>query len=108
MLSRIFSGEPVKDVVFRVYKKTNGTSGSAKTNFKGVTYRTSEPVDVVTSAEGLAELNRVQDGVPCAVACGFAFGEKGYDLEEILTLADGRMYEDKKAGKARREAAPEN
>ena len=59
-------------------------------------------------AEGLAELNRVQDGVPCAVACGFAFGEKGYDLEEILTLANGRMYEDKKAGKARREAAPEN
>ena len=50
------TGEPVKDVVFRVYKKTNGTSGSTKTNFKGVTYRTSEPVDVVTSAEGLAEL----------------------------------------------------
>ena len=50
------TGDPLKDVVFRVYKKPNGAKGSAKTTFKGVTYRTSEPVDVVTSADGLAEL----------------------------------------------------
>ena len=54
-------------------------------------------------SEGLAELNRVQDGVPCTIACGFVFAEEGYDLEEILALADRRMYEDKKAGKARDE-----
>ena len=59
-------------------------------------------------AEGLAELNRAQDGIPCSVACGFAFAEKGYDLEKILTLADRRMYEDKKAIKARCEAAEQN
>ena len=60
-------------------------------------------------SEGLAELNRVQDGVPCTIACGFVFAEKDYDLEEILALADRRMYEDKKAGKARDEgAAPES
>ena len=52
-------------------------------------------------SDGLAELNRVQDGVPCTIACGFVFAEKGYDLEEVLALADQRMYEDKKAGKAR-------
>lgn len=48
---------------------------------------------------GLEELNRRDDGVPCVIACGFAFGEKGYDLEEVLSLADQRMYEDKKAKK---------
>ena len=47
-------------------------------------------------AEGLAELNRAADNTPCVIACGFAFGEKGYDLEEVLKLADRRMYEDKK------------
>ncbi len=47
--------------------------------------------------EGLAELNRLPDGVHCAVACGFAYGEKGFDLEEVLALAYRRMYEDKKA-----------
>lgn len=50
--------------------------------------------------EGLAELNKAQDGIPCTIACGFVFAEKGYDLEKTLALADRRMYEDKKAGKA--------
>ncbi len=49
---------------------------------------------------GLAELNRADDGVNCVVACGFAYGEKGYDLEELLAEADRKMYEDKKAKKA--------
>ena len=47
----------------------------------------------------LAELNRAGDGLSCTVACGFAFGENGYDLEEVLTLADRSMYEDKKKKK---------
>ena len=50
--------------------------------------------------EGLAELNRRDDGVNCVVACGFAHGEEGYDLEELLAEADRKMYEDKKAKKA--------
>ena len=52
--------------------------------------------------KALAELNEAEDGVPCTVACGFAFGEKGYDLEEILARADQAMYEDKKRKKGRR------
>ena len=49
--------------------------------------------------KALADLNEAEDGVPCTVACGFAFGEKGYDLEEILARADQAMYEDKKRKK---------
>lgn len=49
--------------------------------------------------EGLAELNRAEDGVPCVMACGYAFAEKGYDLDKVLALADERMYEDKRAKK---------
>ena len=48
----------------------------------------------------LAELNRQEDSTPCIIACGFAFGEEGYNLEEVLALADQRMYEDKTAKKA--------
>ena len=51
---------------------------------------------------GLAELNRLDDGVNCVIACGFAYGEKGYDLEALLAEADRKMYEDKKAKKAAR------
>ncbi len=47
----------------------------------------------------LEELNRPEDGVHCVMACGLAFGEQGYDLEEVFSLADQRMYEDKKAKK---------
>ena len=50
-------------------------------------------------ADGLAELNRRNDGVECVVACGMAYGEKGYDLDAVLAEADRRMYEDKKARK---------
>lgn len=50
---------------------------------------------------GLAELNRQDDGIPCVIACGMAYGEKDYDLEALFRLADERMYEDKKAKKAR-------
>ena len=49
--------------------------------------------------EGLAELNSRDDGIPCVIACGFAFGGEDYDLEEIFASADQQMYEDKKARK---------
>lgn len=54
--------------------------------------------------DGLKTLNQADDGIECVIACGFAFGEKGYDLEELLAKADRLMYEDKKARKAALEA----
>jgi len=48
---------------------------------------------------GLAELNRLDDGVRCVIACGMAWGGEGYDLEALLAEADREMYEDKKAKK---------
>ena len=49
---------------------------------------------------GLADLNLQDGGIPCVIACGLAFGERDYDLDEVMALADERMYEDKKAKKA--------
>ena len=49
--------------------------------------------------EGLEKLNRRKDEIRCEIACGFAYGEKGFDLEEVLALADRRMYADKKERK---------
>ena len=49
--------------------------------------------------EGLAELNRRDDGIRCEIACGFAFGGEDYDLDEIFQNADEKMYADKKARK---------
>ena len=53
-----------------------------------------------TWEEGLAQLNQVDDGVPCVIACGMVFAEKEYDLDEVLQQADKLMYEDKKRKKA--------
>jgi diguanylate cyclase (GGDEF)-like protein len=55
-------------------------------------------------AEGLAELNRKDDGPECVIACGMACGGKGCDFDELFARADALMYEDKKAIKARRAA----
>ena len=52
-----------------------------------------------TWEEGLAELNRQDDGIRCEIACGFAFGGEDYDLDEIFQSADEKMYADKKARK---------
>ena len=54
--------------------------------------------------EGLAELNRREDGLPCTIACGFVYGERGFDLDEVFARADRLMYENKLAikGKAGR------
>lgn len=46
--------------------------------------------------EGLAELNSQDDGIRCTVACGFAYGERGFDPDEVFARADRLMYEDKK------------
>ncbi len=49
----------------------------------------------------LAELNREDDGIQCVIACGFAYGENGFNLDDVFALADERMYEDKKAKKTK-------
>ncbi len=48
--------------------------------------------------EALAELNENDSEIQCVIACGLAYG-KGSDLEELLKLADERMYSDKKKKK---------
>ncbi len=55
-----------------------------------------------TWEDGLAELNQEDDGINCVIACGMVWGEKEYDLEELLEQADKRMYEDKLEKKAKR------
>ena len=55
---------------------------------------------------GLKELNRKSGGFPCEVACGVAYGERGYDLEALFALADQRMYEDKLEKKRKALKAP--
>ncbi len=57
--------------------------------------------------KGLAELNRMDDGIQCVIACGMVYGEKGYDLDALLKQADELMYEDKKAIKSLAAAAKE-
>ena len=54
---------------------------------------------------GLAELNSVDDGIQCVLACGMVYSQAGYDLEALLKQADELMYEDKKAKKSRAEQA---
>ena len=57
---------------------------------------------------GLAELNRRNDGIFCEIACGFVYGEKGFNMEEVLALADQRMYEDKVAKKQKARQKTQN
>ena len=51
--------------------------------------------------EGLAGLNRKDDDIICEIACGLAFGEKGFNMDEVFAEADRLMYEDKKAKKSK-------
>ena len=61
-----------------------------------------EKADLLFKAweEGLAELNRRDDGICCVMACGMVYGEKGYNLDALLEEVDRLMYEDKKRKKA--------
>jgi diguanylate cyclase (GGDEF)-like protein len=56
--------------------------------------------------EALAKLNQAQDGIHCSVSAGSAFGDKGYDPDEILKLADERMYTNKTEMKAAKGQVP--
>lgn len=50
----------------------------------------------------LAKLNEEDKTLECVIACGLAYGTKGYNLSELLKLADDRMYENKVAIKISR------
>jgi len=50
--------------------------------------------------EKLVELNTAADGIRCSIAHGVAFGDGGYNLNDMIALADERMYAEKKRMKA--------
>ncbi len=50
----------------------------------------------------LAKLNEEDNSPECIIACGLAYGEEGYNLKELLKLADERMYANKTAIKIAR------
>ena len=60
-----------------------------------------EEVDVIKAEweKALEKINSKIKDVPCIIAIGVAYGDKGYDFAELMTLADTRMYEDKKRKK---------
>ncbi|MCL2637765.1 MAG: GGDEF domain-containing protein [Oscillospiraceae bacterium] len=56
--------------------------------------------------EGLDVLNSADDGIHCSVSAGAAFGAEGFDPDELLKLADERMYINKTEMKAARGQKP--
>ena len=66
---------------------------------------TQEELDACLSGI-LAELGRRNEGVkiPCDVAAGAAWSDEVVDLEELVGLADQRMYEDKERKKRGKDA----
>jgi diguanylate cyclase (GGDEF)-like protein len=44
----------------------------------------------------LAELNADDDGIVCTIAHGAAFGSGEYKYDDVVALADERMYADKR------------
>ena len=62
---------------------------------------TKEEVDILKERweNELARLNTADDGINCVIAAGVVYGEKGYDLHELLKEADELMYADKKSKK---------
>ena len=49
--------------------------------------------------EALEKINENTRDIPCIVAVGIAYGEKDYDFSELMKIADGRMYDDKRRKK---------
>ena len=47
--------------------------------------------------QSVKRLNEEDDGINIVIACGTAYGEKNYDLNELLQIADNNMYVNKRA-----------
>ncbi len=62
---------------------------------------TAEEVDKIKTRweRALEDVNQSDDGIPCILAIGTAFGETPYDFSQLMKLADERMYEDKRRKK---------
>ncbi len=45
--------------------------------------------------EAVSKLNQEGLDFEIVISCGIAYGEKGYDLDKLLTEADSKMYENK-------------
>jgi diguanylate cyclase (GGDEF)-like protein len=56
--------------------------------------------------EGLAKLNEADDGIHCSVSAGAAYGDEGYEADEVLKIADERMYANKVEMKAAKGQLP--
>ena len=50
----------------------------------------------------VARLNQKNDNLPLIIACGMAYGQGDYNLNELLSRADALMYEDKKQKKEKK------
>lgn len=57
--------------------------------------------------KALDKLNEEDKTLECVIACGLAYGQKEYNLSELLKLADERMYENKVAIKISRGDDPD-
>ena len=56
----------------------------------------------------LSELNRINDGLECVIACGYCYADAPFDLKEVMKKADQLMYEDKRRIKIERGEDPDS
>jgi GGDEF domain-containing protein len=65
-------------------------------------------IDVILAKwrKELERLNSADDGIHCSISAGAAFGAEGYDHNEVLKLADERMYANKVEIKAAKGQKP--
>ncbi|MCH5196429.1 MAG: diguanylate cyclase [Oscillospiraceae bacterium] len=65
-----------------------------------IDYTREEALELKAQWEATVErLNQKNDNLPLVIACGMAYGQGDYDLNEMLGQADTLMYEDKKQKK---------
>jgi diguanylate cyclase (GGDEF)-like protein len=55
---------------------------------------------------GLEKLNQADDGIHCSISAGSSFGGEGYNPDEVLKIADERMYANKVEMKAAKGQKP--
>jgi len=55
---------------------------------------------------GLDKLNEADDGIHCSISAGTSYGGEGYEPDEVLKLADERMYANKVEMKAAKGQVP--
>ncbi|MCL2633674.1 MAG: GGDEF domain-containing protein [Oscillospiraceae bacterium] len=73
-----------------------------------ITNCTEQDIDAVMVKwrEGLAVLNSADDGIHCSISAGTAYGSQDYSVEDVLKIADERMYANKVEMKAAKGQKP--